>query len=123
MTPEQIEQIINMLAEKLGPLGEHVWSVYVRQVYVSTLGDMVGGALLLLAALGFLLGGVWCARRYMRNRRAESYQYNAGEYQAIGLIICGICGPFALAIGVIAISQVIRLFNPEYYAIQMLLGR
>ena len=126
MTPEQVEQIIEMLAEKLGPLGEHVWAIYVRQVYISVIGDMIGAVMFLLAALGFLLGGIWCANRYTRNQEAkprDSYAYGVGEYQVIGLVICGICGPTALIIGLWGLSTVTRLLNPEYYAIQMLLGR
>ena len=123
MTPEQVEQIIEMLAEKLGPLGEHVWAIYVRQVYISVIGDMIGAVIFLLAALGFLLGGIWCARRYTRNQEAKPHSYGVGEYQIIGLTICGICGPTALVIGILALSTVIRPLNPEYYAIQMLLGR
>lgn len=123
MTPEQIEQILDMLVEKLGPIGEHVWSVFVRQVYVEAIFEGVIGILFLLAALGFLAGGVWSAKRYAK-AKAESSCYDAGDYSLFGGILpCVLLGSLTFMLAVACLSGLVRLFNVEYYAIQMLLGR
>jgi len=123
MTPQEIEQIIDMLIEKLGPIGGQVWSIYVRQVYIQTAQNIAVGLLFLLAAVGFLLGGIWSAKSYLRAKNASPNHYGVGDRQAVGIIICGILGPAALVFGVIYLVSTMALFNPEYYAIQMLLGR
>jgi len=123
MTPQEIEQILDMLIEKLGPIGGHVWSIHVRQVYVMALADGVATILLLLAALGFLIGGIYCARRYLSIERGPEYRYGVGERWISGVIGCAIGGPTFLVFGLIFGSGLLKLLNPEYYAIQLLLGR
>ena len=112
MTPEQVAQIIEMLAEKLGPLGEHVWTIYVRQVYV----DVVGGVLWIIA---LLIGAVAFQRLAIRARGMSSSVdrefMGAGAY--IGIAVCILLAFCALTFGVL------KILNPEYHAIQMLLGR
>ena len=123
MTPQEIEQILDMLIEKLGPVGGHVWSIYVHQVYIEALAGGLVGALLLLAALGMLIGGIYSAKCYLAIDRNPHGHYGAGDRWLNGIIACVIAGPTCLITGMIFASDLIRLFNPEYYAIQMLLNR
>ena len=123
MTPQEIEQIINTLVEKLGPIGGQVWSIYVRQVYVGVITDVVLGILSLLAGVGFLLGARWCLKSYSRARATDPHGYGVGESQCIAAILCTILGPLVIIAGTVALTTLFRLMNPQYYAIQMLLGR
>ena len=111
MTSE-LEQIIEMLIEKLGPLGEHVWTVYVRQVYVNAFA-----ALIWLVAL--LVGSAICIKS-ARWVDASSEDYDK-EFFVFSLYAGAVtCVVVALCILTFEVFQVL---NPEYHAIQMLLGR
>jgi len=122
MTPQEVEQILDMLVEKLGPIGTHVWSIYVRQVYIEAWAQGIFGILCLLAVIGSTIGLIWCCKQYKKVKESDR-SYGAGERQLIGIIIsviiagvAGFCVPFLL-------YGFTLLFNPEYHAIQMLLGR
>jgi Kef-type K+ transport system membrane component KefB len=120
MTPEQIEQVIDMLAEKLGPMAQVVWEAYLRQAALSSMrASFITAVLAILTltcaiALGAFLYGVkvpekdkgdhafwgWCAA-------VDSLFFVAFLFTAIH----------------IGIDAYMRIHNPAYYAIQMLLGR
>ena len=110
MTPEQLEQIVNTLVEKLGPIGEHVWTAYVKQVYVNVLGSAIW-------LLAFVLGAcacVWAARRAAKP--------NGGDEFDVYIAWCA--AGFLLLLALVAFTfGVLQVINPEYHAIQMLLGR
>jgi len=112
MTPEQIEQIINTLIERLGPIGGQVWSIYVRQVYV----DVFGGALWMV---GFLMAALACWRLIRRCEDIEDHAdyifAKVGAYA--GVVVCLLLAFCAF------VFDVLKAINPQYHAIQMLLGR
>lgn len=112
MTPEQIEQIIDTLAEKLGPMAVIVWQAYVRQVYVNVLG----GA---LWVVGFLAAafGCWALTRKCKAVKDSVDREFLTVIAYIGVIVC-----VALAFCSFTFD-VLKVLNPEYWAIQMLLGR
>jgi len=116
MTPQEIEQIIDMLIEKLGPIGGQVWSIYVRQVYVNAFGSMLWMILLLIGAV---VAFYWL-RRGISRYRSGSQSDNTIAMLVGGGIGLGWCLFFAF--GTFTFG-VLKILNPEYYAIQMLLGR
>ena len=122
MTPQEIEQIINMLIEKLGPIGGQVWSIYVKQVYVNVATNLFVSLVCLLALVGALLGLRHCIKEYKRATSKDPY---GGKAQLVGAgavtsaTIAAFCGLMVL----FCLPEVFQLLNPEYYAIQMLLGR
>jgi uncharacterized membrane protein YidH (DUF202 family) len=123
MTPQEIQQIIDMLIEKLGPIGGQVWSIYVRQVYVHVVANVaLGMALLLCGFVGLAVGYVAYKRRaqIMANRKPIRYDDIIAEEWSMGLGF--ILGSIALALGFVTLLGLVQLLNPEYYAIQ-LLGR
>ena len=126
MTSE-LEQIIEMLIEKLGPLGEHVWTVYVRQVYLMAVQEFVF-ALLLLAGGGVLVAlskWLWAQRQTaVENNRGKSYPWTNDTFgwdMATMVAVIGAC--CVIVFGVASLLGCLDVLNPEYYAIQMLLGR
>ena len=117
MTAEQIEQIVDMLAEKLGPIGAEVWAVYVRQVYVG-IAESAFVALLCLVGAAALS---WLTRHLLR-KRAKAGSYDQIDYEFALMFVLGALA-FIVVVGGCAALGLFRLLNPEYYAIQMLLGR
>ena len=115
MTPQEIEQIIDMLVEKLGPTGLHIWSVYIRQVYIQVAMDMFYTVLMTLGAIVSFLAGYKCMKRYQ-----EGPSLNSWDLGALAGFMIGIC---LILMALIVSNGIAALFNPEYHALQMLLGR
>ena len=123
MTPQEIEQIIEMLAEKLGPIGGQVWGIYVRQVYVSVIAETALGILSLLVCVGSCLGLVWCEKARRRVIDKNPYSICAADGESMWLVVVGIIAGITGFMAVSLLSALFKLLNPHYYAIQMLLGR
>lgn len=109
MTPEQI---VNMLAEKLGPMAEVAWAAYLKQVYI----NVFGGALWMV---GFLVAALACWRLVRKSERIKDDDYRiaarVGAYA--GIVFCLVLAFCAFTF------DVLKILNPEYWAIQSLLGR
>lgn len=142
MTVEEIEQILEMLAEKLGPAAEHILGIYVRQVWLEGLLWGFGELVIFLLALTSLVIALYAWRRFgalvkpeledwakTGSTGRERYQKAIQAYRdreslwtwtmAGALIACA----FWVVTFTLCCSQLLRLVNPEYFAIQMLIGR
>ena len=111
MTPEQI---INLLAEKLGPMAEVVWAAYVRQVYVHAFGGLVW-------ALVFIGGAVLCWRLALKVQ-GKKWEDDIDKGFLLAGAYAGVACCLVLAICAFTFD-VLKILNPEYWAIQWLLGR
>ena len=119
MTPQEVEQIIDMLAEKLGPMAQVVWEAYIAQAVLmgmrSTCIAITMGVLVVISAC--LLGlFVYCS---ITGPSGEDRDFCVGASVADALVFV------VLLLGTIwvAVDAYMRVHNPGYYAIQMLLGR
>jgi len=122
MGPEEIQAILDMLAERLGPMATKLFAMYMRQVIIEAYRDII-------LALMFLPGGAILARyalRYSDARLKAAAEYGrfsdeAGRYAAYTW------GAGAIALMLIALGTVLLIYapvillNPEYAAIQRLL--
>jgi len=131
MTPQEITQIIDILAERLGPMAEVVWVAYVRQTQLHGWA-WLGIAVILLAITTVCLGAVLKAGRDLRQigPDAESsyearYAAEQNRKAAESLLCCfGGVGCCSLVLFIYACAAaMMRLANPSFYAIQALLGR
>jgi uncharacterized membrane protein len=129
MTPEEIQQIIDMLAEKLGPLAQTVWEAYLKQVYIQAAQNAFLGILLIIGGCIGLAIGYKCfkqrqvivAARKSQDRYGHAYGDTIDQELGMGLGF-GL-GSTATVLGVFILSFCVQILNPEYTAIQMLLGR
>ena len=130
MTPQEIEQIIDMLVEKLGPMGGQVWYAYTRQAYLQ--GIIVGIGFLLVLALTLTAFGIslWAVTKLkkMGARPQEPASLKRAYDEDEGTYFCTLFGAAISAIAfliplLLVANEALRLINPEYYALQMLLGR
>ena len=109
MTPEQI---VNMLAEKLGPMAEVAWAAYLKQVYI----NVFGGVLLMMVFLGAALTCWRLAHKY-REVKDSSDRELAIAAAYIGVVTCLLLAFCAF------VFDVLKILNPQYWAIEALLGR
>ena len=110
MITKEVEGVINVLAEKFGSTGRHLWDVLVRQKYIS--GIMMVSVCLIFAVIsGLAVRWAW------RNHNKEEHKYDEGPIAAgfIGVVIFIIC----IIVGIFGFMQIV---NPEYYALMTVIN-
>ena len=116
MTPDLVIGVLERVAELWAPAAEAAWQITMRQVQVCAYTNAAWG-LIGLATLGF---GVWLMPKTIHFEAEycddEEKRFALGVLSAIllcaGFIVAGAC--FTGAFG--------RFINPEWYAVQLLLG-
>jgi len=119
MTPEEIQQIIDMLAEKLGPMAQVVWEAYVTQAGLSGIraGLMaVALAILTLVSASLLAIFIW-GIKHSKIQDDKEFCMGSAVFDGVAFVIVLVATIY------VAVDAYMRLNNPAYYAIQMLLGR
>lgn len=112
MSAEDLARLLDQLGQRLGPTGERVFALAVRQVWID--GLLGVGAAVVAAAFMFIA----LPRLYRWGRSGDGYSTRDLEAVVAGLIVV-LIGGLIVANGVYALS---RLLNPEYAAIRDLLG-
>lgn len=115
MNPTDISKILDILVERVGPMGQATWETMLRQVQIgAALLRAWGLALCVIVLLLAGLGGMIC--------RAESRkEYN--QDTSPGCLCFVIAFFFAIIAAVLFTDAYQRFSNPAYYAIQLLMGR
>jgi hypothetical protein len=105
MNPDDLARILDELGQRLGPTGEYVFALAVRQVYIEAI-------LFAIVGLGSIAGGVYIWRRVYRTGDDIDRSYGppvAVLAVATGLFLLLFCG-------------IAPALNPEYAAIRDILG-
>jgi len=106
VTPEQITQLLDELGQRLGPAGEHVFQLAVRQAFID--GWTMIGLFIVVGLLSLVCGLL-----------AIFHEWDSYSAAPISL---GFGAVFGGAISMLALSYGIPyLLNPEYQAIKSLL--
>ena len=114
MNPTDISKILDILVERLGPMGQATWDTMVKQVLINAQVQQTWGIWLCALAGVFLLLTIGKAGFESRWGNADwSYCW----LWASLAICCIIPGVLCLT------SAFLGFSNPAYYAIQLLLGR
>jgi hypothetical protein len=130
MSADELGRILDELGRRLGPAGEHVFALAVRQVYID-------GAMSMLAAAVSLAVG-WQALRTTRRFRANAWaKWNAKPtnypsidghpVEDITVALPSLLGYAVVLLAVLAAigftsTALTNLLNPEYVAIRDILG-
>jgi len=108
LDPTLVNKTIEALAVKLGPLGQRLWEVYIRQCII----DGVIGTAVSWAFMAFIL-------LYATNRLLKFEDLTDNDKAFFAILLC----IFALAAFVLGLSYLRYLINPEYFAVQRLLNQ
>ena len=116
MNPEDVVAVVEGIGELASPMAQEAWRLAVRQTYVTGATCLLG----VIVGIACLVGATSLIMRGIR----ESAQGDFGD-DGFGWIIggaaCAVTGMvLAIPCGHMAIQA---LFNPEWYAITILLGR
>lgn len=108
MNPDEMGQLLDELGKRLGPAGEHVWSLAVQWQSVMGLIGLIAGLLILIAVPVFLRI-VWRVTR-------DSYDKDARVFASMVAVLVVVAG------SIIVIDSAARVAMPEYAAIRDFLG-
>ena len=114
MDADEIGRILDEIGERMGPAGEYVWVLAVRQSYIGGVTGILTG-LLLTAICG--AGLLWAVHLIRKPKSSYTEEGFAGTFLLIGSFLGVAAGWF------IAVSGVHSLLNPEYQAMVRLLDR
>ena len=134
MNADDLAKILDELGRRLGPTGEYVFQLAVRQVIISSaLGAAVSAIGLIALAIAIAAGLRLTVSRY--RVVAKSYAEGKGRWSSIGQtspdwddyvfpwIFIGLFGGAAMfMLTGIFTSSLIRLLNPEFAALHDLIG-
>jgi len=125
---EQINSVINNLAEKLGVAAEKLYPVLVKQVYV----DAVSKAVTSLVGLAVIIAVIFVIKKLKSGWWKKLSEMDHNRYETIddelsrGLTIAGVsmAGIIGILLFLVPISGIVgRIINPDWYAIQMILEK
>ena len=120
---EQIQQALTELCTKLGTTVEHLWTVLIRQAYISGITNIVAITIWTTVC-------VWSFRFIQKKttvpQKTETDQYPVADWhdegKGIAWIIWGLATIlFLLTAGSWASDIIGSLFNAEYWALKQLL--
>ena len=112
MNADDLVRLLDELGQRLGPTGEYVFALAVRQVYVDA-------AIYIGAWLVVVIGLAIVARPLYRWTQDDRSSGERGLAAALGAM----CAGFVLVIlTVAALLSLASLLNPEYAALRSLLG-
>ena len=102
-----MDEILKALMEFLKEASPMVWNALVRQVYAQAVGYIVGAVLALTVSIALWLSGP---------RFAEAVCDDGAKYHLRAFAL----GIFLISVG-LSVSAWMRFYNPDYYAIQIIL--
>lgn len=127
MDPTQLTAILDDIGRRIGPAGQHVYELAVRQAVITGVIELVGGLLLLISAVVIAvvvpLHFKSARRAYEARTLSGGYRYDSGPdrdiYVVVGVV--GVAATLIFGAGCVA-SSVTHLLNPEYVALRDILS-
>lgn len=113
MTADELAKLLDTLGQRLGPTGQHVFELAVRQVYI----DAATAAIALVITL--IVGAVVAPRLY-RWRSADDAD-DAGGRDILLMFPAALYGCAVLFMLWWALASIPAILNPEYAAIRDIL--
>lgn len=112
MDSTELSRLLDELGQRLGPTGEYVFALAVRQVYINAAVAAV--LLTLVIALGVIAGP--------RIYRWQLHNPTYGSRDLVALIGALIYGILLVIVAPLAFIAIPNAFNPEYAALRDIIG-
>jgi hypothetical protein len=113
---KEIQEVLNVLAEKFGATGEHLWRILVKQQYVDFFVWAIPCILLAIFTILYAryLGksGAW---------KSGGFIYD-NDYEPLFTTIFVFAGLFCFIALIISFMTFGGLINPEYYALKEIMS-
>lgn len=129
MNPDDLARILDELGQRLGPTGEYVFALAVRQVYIDSVLSVLTGvgltvaATIVLRAIKGKVAADW-ARWNALPQQEQRYPYLNNKPDILGGSLWWFVVPgLMFALGPLLITNGLSRFpNPEYAALRDILG-
>lgn len=120
---DKYQQLIEVLAAKLGTTAEHLWGVLVRQAPISGAVDLVWCIAIAAAAWWWV---ALTKRKTTRPQKTEDDRYPRAEWEDERMAMAWVGSLMAVAFALICIiasaQGIVAAFaNPEYWALKQLM--
>ena len=110
-----MDEMLKQLIDMMKTLAPEIWAIYLKQIYVSTIMAWIWSGISLIIMGGSLYFVTKLVNKYS-DTDDEGYIFISSLFVAIFVVMLIVLG--------INLDMAIRYgLNPEYYAIQLLLGR
>lgn len=118
MTPEELGRLLDELGQRIGPAGEYVFQLAVRQAIAEGVIGLITGLVLIAGTIAISTKATrWVLRQEMGH-------YSDAFDRAFPIAILSVPTAFLLAMGwLLAADSITALINPEYAAIRDILSR
>jgi len=116
---EQLQPILDQLAEGLGTTASNLWVILVQRQIVAGYQDLMWAGLWLFCAIVFLIGSITIYRsapKHLTTEQRDDY------YMPSAILAVIFVAMFGIAIGIVVSSAIPHLVSPEYSALQALLS-
>ena len=113
MNAEELAKILDELGERLGPTGEYVFSLAVRQV---TLEGWFLFVPLVFIGLVFLATAIGIVVAWLRDKISASSESDA-------FFVAALCGIMGVLFWFISHMSLIKILNPEWAALEKILEK
>lgn len=118
MNPDDLARILDELGQRLGPTGEHVFQLAVRQVVIdATLGLAWSIPVLIAVTIATVWGLRLSVRKYRIAKANEPIDYFF-PWLFAGMAIFPVGGTAATVL----LANLARIANPEYAALRDIIG-
>ena len=115
---QTVGAVLDELGKRLGGTGAHLWTILVRQAYVSAIEFTLLAAVSLVVAVSIYRKCVKAWGEYKEKKKNSGYYGDGPE----GLtVLCSITGLVAFILTGFAIHALATLANPEYFALTTVL--
>lgn len=115
-----MEDLIFELVKVIKELSPEIWVIYKRQVYVHTvISGLLAFLFLLFPVIAFGMCK-WKREWFFENRYSNNNKEELSPTGGLSLLFSGLFVILAIMLILFTISH---LMNPDYYVVQLLLGR
>ena len=116
---QEVEQVLDLLAERFGTTVEMLWGVLLRQAYMEGIFNIVYGVFLIAACVAMCF--IWIKiMNHLRKTRGEIIDLNPALL--IPLVVASIFTLIGLIQTPFVVTEAIgKMLNPQYYALEKIL--
>ena len=119
MSKEEIMEVLHALAEKFGTTTEFLWTVMIKQAYITGITHLIG----------FTLSGIFIFawNRYVWSMKIPDSEEDRGGDRIFGIMITRLMGVVGACLWVMIflcglVDITTSLVNPEYWVLKQIFG-
>jgi hypothetical protein len=111
--------LLEQLANKLGTTSEYLWSILLKQAYISAITDLIFVIVIWLSGIILLSLHLYFSGYKRDNSLYDDYE----DFLPMIMIVAALIWTVLFVVSIIIISSIVTAFiNPEYWALKQILN-